>query len=732
MGFSSLCQAVLRSVPRTFLIVACVVVTACFVGIISFKFVNTNALESSVPQENSLSSAHFSLLTDDCQTRDLAIPRDLVVKCYWLSHEGFLLPVMTFEFEAAVTDSALVLVTGGPGEGGLFSSASVQSWLDWYQASGLNQALVLYGSRGTKGSLPSWRCDEYELASLRMIGLNLSYAEELRQSLPILNKCLASFDRMLAAAPFNTTSNHVFAIPIDVDATTTAINNSQYENLPSTNPETDTVETNKGLGVFATAQQSGDLLALMAALRFRDYHLWGVSYGSRVVLQAAAEFESKLKLNSTTDTQLAVKLQPDTPPFNITSLILDSIYPFEFGKQSEWGAILQHSMELQETLYTKDDERRFTSFAELYRYAEAAIDELERLGKRSGGAASSELNSNEFKSNEFKSNEFKSNELKFRELNSSLDFRIENWNLQAQDDSWILNAQRAPLHKLSPPLARHLSGFKNTASVEDPRIPLRLNRNRLLALLTFSLYDPDTAKIFQQGLEQLVEMTARLSSGFEITASALTSPISKSGASDTDVSHKIPLATLAQEWKGDAVHFASWRNQQLDRLVLVLEIFIASSFDPYFNSLVFFATECIDNGVEPSEIFETAIAPYPEWRNELRLARQYDVCALPVFSNKYQPLNAAYANLPTLLLSGELDPVTPLSWAQSLALQLPQSLLIEAKGVGHSVIMSEGCKQDLLSNWIAAQTTLAAGLIVGSEVSFKARSDLSQVGLDCH
>jgi len=60
---------------------------------------------------------------------------------------------------------------------------------------------------------------------------------------------------------------------------------------------------------------------------------------------------------------------------------------------------------------------------------------------------------------------------------------------------------------------------------------------------------------------------------------------------------------------------------------------------------------------------------------------------------------------PALLLSGELDPVTPPSWAEDAARTLPRSKHVVVPGVGHGVTAS-GCLPDLVRDFIKNGTAL--------------------------
>jgi pimeloyl-ACP methyl ester carboxylesterase len=63
----------------------------------------------------------------------------------------------------------------------------------------------------------------------------------------------------------------------------------------------------------------------------------------------------------------------------------------------------------------------------------------------------------------------------------------------------------------------------------------------------------------------------------------------------------------------------------------------------------------------------------------------------------YQPPKSS---VPTLILSGELDPVTPPSWGEMVHKNLPNSKHLVAPGTGHGVI-GTGCGERLIADFIA-------------------------------
>jgi pimeloyl-ACP methyl ester carboxylesterase len=75
------------------------------------------------------------------------------------------------------------------------------------------------------------------------------------------------------------------------------------------------------------------------------------------------------------------------------------------------------------------------------------------------------------------------------------------------------------------------------------------------------------------------------------------------------------------------------------------------------------------------------------------------------------PLEAApvQSNIPTLLLTGSFDPVTPVRWAESAASYLPNSFLLEFPTMGHSVISGGDCPYEIVLSFLDEPTTPPEG-----------------------
>ena len=97
---------------------------------------------------------------------------------------------------------------------------------------------------------------------------------------------------------------------------------------------------------------------------------------------------------------------------------------------------------------------------------------------------------------------------------------------------------------------------------------------------------------------------------------------------------------------------------------------------------------------------------YPQFvsllsRNLLLNEAVIDVC------HDWQPVAAdaledapITSDIPTLLLAGEYDPITPPAWAHLAAVTLDNSYVVDVPGVGHAVIFSSLCAKQIAANFL--------------------------------
>lgn len=124
------------------------------------------------------------------------------------------------------------------------------------------------------------------------------------------------------------------------------------------------------------------------------------------------------------------------------------------------------------------------------------------------------------------------------------------------------------------------------------------------------------------------------------------------------------------------------------------------------------AVQCYDeiSFLEP-ESFIKIRDTFPQYASTLdRMLTQHE--ALLDVCTGWQPVRAAElenepvrSDIPTLLLVGEYDPITPPAWAELAAQTLTNGYLYEVPGIGHAVAFSSGCGQQIALRFLWEPST---------------------------
>lgn len=120
-------------------------------------------------------------------------------------------------------------------------------------------------------------------------------------------------------------------------------------------------------------------------------------------------------------------------------------------------------------------------------------------------------------------------------------------------------------------------------------------------------------------------------------------------------------------------------------------------FDPTLNEAVTISVDCADNGPLPESVFDASRREFPLVSDLLVLDWRYGACrdwrSGDVGAAFRQPVHGTQ---PTLLLSGEFDPVTPPQWAQLAADTQQHAYHLTFPGIGHGVLDSDACAVDVV------------------------------------
>ncbi len=141
-------------------------------------------------------------------------------------------------------------------------------------------------------------------------------------------------------------------------------------------------------------------------------------------------------------------------------------------------------------------------------------------------------------------------------------------------------------------------------------------------------------------------------------------------------------------------------KESLDNFAL-LERFYNQAFDPALNAMVFFATECNDNWPDSAGEFDAWLAQSGVWREYFADGWAANVCRHQSFSG--EPLARLVEHrMPVLVAVGELDPITPPSYAQVVRESFSQAVIIELPGKSHAEFYDGDCGAQWISHFLSA------------------------------
>jgi pimeloyl-ACP methyl ester carboxylesterase len=103
------------------------------------------------------------------------------------------------------------------------------------------------------------------------------------------------------------------------------------------------------------------------------------------------------------------------------------------------------------------------------------------------------------------------------------------------------------------------------------------------------------------------------------------------------------------------------------------------------------AVDCRDHGVGSARAYQHELEKYPRWSGYTRDLWRFQSCHFLTSNEPGNSLALTFPSVPALILAGELDPITPVEWAEAMHQQWPQSQFHAVPDTGHAVINSDDC-----------------------------------------
>jgi pimeloyl-ACP methyl ester carboxylesterase len=77
---------------------------------------------------------------------------------------------------------------------------------------------------------------------------------------------------------------------------------------------------------------------------------------------------------------------------------------------------------------------------------------------------------------------------------------------------------------------------------------------------------------------------------------------------------------------------------------------------------------------------------------------------------------AVVSDIPTLVMAGEWDPITPPSWGAAVAANLVNSTFVEFPGLGHGVSVDDSCPRSIMFDFLTnPESSLDLSCVEGME-----------------
>ena len=124
--------------------------------------------------------------------------------------------------------------------------------------------------------------------------------------------------------------------------------------------------------------------------------------------------------------------------------------------------------------------------------------------------------------------------------------------------------------------------------------------------------------------------------------------------------------------------------------------------DDAFAWGLYFAVNCQDDAQWiDAEKVASQIAAYPDldgyfrFRDELAVCEAWGLEGAPALASQ-----SVVSHIPTLVLAGTYDPITPPDWGRMATANLSNATFVEFSGAGHSVLIDNPCAQEIVAEFL--------------------------------
>jgi pimeloyl-ACP methyl ester carboxylesterase len=229
---------------------------------------------------------------------------------------------------------------------------------------------------------------------------------------------------------------------------------------------------------------------------------------------------------------------------------------------------------------------------------------------------------------------------------------------------------------------------------------LKLVFDGCLADADCNLAYPDLEQVFYDTVDALNRDNARFTSTDPI--SGVSYQVAVSGDNFIDLIYQFLYDTDVIPMLPKLIYDASQGNTDLLALLVGSLIASQSAISDGMNFAVQCAEEIPFNSLDA---VEADAAKYPKMAGYFdpgSLSAPFDTCREMLIAPTTAPTanQAVKSDIPTLVLAGEFDPITPPSWGQLVTQDLSHSYFYEYTGAGHAPSLSIGCARQMMIGFI--------------------------------
>jgi pimeloyl-ACP methyl ester carboxylesterase len=207
---------------------------------------------------------------------------------------------------------------------------------------------------------------------------------------------------------------------------------------------------------------------------------------------------------------------------------------------------------------------------------------------------------------------------------------------------------------------------------------------------------PDLRQVFYDTVDALNLENARFTATDPING--ISYQVAVSGDNFIDLLFQFMYDTDVIPMMPKLIYDASQGNTDL--MALLVGSLIASQ--SAISDGMHFAVQCAEEVAFNSlDAVEADAAKYPEMADYFdagSLSAPFDTCREMLIAPATDPAvsQPVESDIPTLVLAGQFDPVTPPAWGELVAQDLPNSYLYEYTGAGHGPSMAVSCTRQMM------------------------------------